>query len=114
MMLTARGEEGDRLRGLDGGADDYVTKPFSPAELVARIKAVLRRHSRGYDGRLTGGDIELDLGKSAFYETVPLYIWAQQNSDCWNILCVIRGGSIPGINCWTASGATMFMSECAQ
>ena len=61
MMLTARGEEGDRLRGLDGGADDYVTKPFSPAELVARIKAVLRRHSRGYDGRLTGGDIELDL-----------------------------------------------------
>ena len=40
MMLTARGEEGDRLRGLDGGADDYVTKPFSPAELVARIKAV--------------------------------------------------------------------------
>ena len=61
MMLTARGEEGDRLRGLDGGADDYVTKPFSPAELVARIKAVLRRHSRGYDGRLIGGDIELDL-----------------------------------------------------
>ena len=63
MMLTARGEEGDRLRGLDGGADDYVTKPFSPAELVARIKAVLRRHSREYDGRLTGGDIELDLDK---------------------------------------------------
>jgi len=63
MMLTARGEEGDRLRGLDGGADDYVTKPFSPAELVARIKAVLRHHSRGYDGRLTGGDIELDLEK---------------------------------------------------
>ena len=61
MMLTARGEEGDRLRGLDSGADDYVTKPFSPAELVARITAVLRRHSRGYDGRITGADIELDL-----------------------------------------------------
>lgn len=43
IMLTARGEEEDRIRGLEVGADDYVTKPFSPRELVARIKAVLRR-----------------------------------------------------------------------
>lgn len=43
IMLTARGEEGDRVRGLDSGADDYVTKPFSPNELVARVRAVLRR-----------------------------------------------------------------------
>lgn len=43
IMLTARGEEEDRVRGLDIGADDYVTKPFSPKELVARIRAVLRR-----------------------------------------------------------------------
>ena len=43
IMLTARGEEGDKLRGLDSGADDYITKPFSPRELVARVKAVLRR-----------------------------------------------------------------------
>ena len=61
IMMTARGEEGDRLRGLDGGADDYVTKPFSPAELVARVRPILRRHTGGYDARLTGGDIELDL-----------------------------------------------------
>ena len=61
IMMTAKGEEGDRLRGLDGGADDYVTKPFSPAELVARVRAILRRHTGGYDARLTGGDIELDL-----------------------------------------------------
>ena len=61
IMMTARGEEGDRLRGLNGGADDYVTKPFSPAELVARIRAILRRNARGYDAKLTGGDIELDL-----------------------------------------------------
>ncbi|CDG98932.1 response regulator in two-component regulatory system with PhoR (or CreC), regulation of Pi uptake (OmpR family) [Xenorhabdus bovienii str. puntauvense] len=45
MMVTARGEEDDRVRGLDVGADDYITKPFSPKELVARIKAVLRRTS---------------------------------------------------------------------
>jgi two-component system phosphate regulon response regulator PhoB len=43
IMLTARGEEEDRIRGLDVGADDYLTKPFSPRELVARIRAVLRR-----------------------------------------------------------------------
>ena len=42
IMMTARGEEGDRLRGLDGGADDYVTKPFSPAELLARVRAIIR------------------------------------------------------------------------
>ncbi len=43
IMLIARGEESDRIRGLDSGADDYVTKPFSPSELVARVRAVLRR-----------------------------------------------------------------------
>lgn len=43
IMLTARGEEHDRLRGLDTGADDFITKPFSPAELIARVRAVLRR-----------------------------------------------------------------------
>lgn len=45
IMLTARGEEDDKIRGLEVGADDYVTKPFSPRELIARIKAVLRRVS---------------------------------------------------------------------
>src|SRR5215470_7595349 len=43
IMLTARGEEGDRVRGLNSGADDYVVKPFSPSELVARLRAVIRR-----------------------------------------------------------------------
>jgi DNA-binding response OmpR family regulator len=43
IMLTAKGEEDDRVRGLEGGADDYITKPFSPRELVSRVKAVLRR-----------------------------------------------------------------------
>src|SRR5476651_1112917 len=43
IMLTARGEEGDRVRGLNSGADDYVVKPFSPSELIARLRAVIRR-----------------------------------------------------------------------
>ena len=47
VMLTARGDELDRVLGLEIGADDYITKPFSPKELVARVKAVLRRHDKG-------------------------------------------------------------------
>ena len=43
ILLTAKSEEGDRIRGLDSGADDYITKPFSPAEVVARVRAVMRR-----------------------------------------------------------------------
>lgn len=49
IMLTARSEEDDRIRGLESGADDYVTKPFSPRELIARIKAVMRRSSPDQD-----------------------------------------------------------------
>ena len=61
LMLTARGEEGDRIRGLTTGADDYVTKPFSPAELTARIKALLRRSSPDrLTDRILVGEIELD------------------------------------------------------
>jgi two-component system, OmpR family, phosphate regulon response regulator PhoB len=61
-MLTARGEEGDRIRGLDAGADDYVSKPFSPSELVARIRAVLRRIRPALaDEVLEYSDIAMDL-----------------------------------------------------
>lgn len=61
IMLTARGEEEDRVRGLDTGADDYVTKPFSPRELVARVAAVLRRVRPGLAGEtLAYADIEMD------------------------------------------------------
>ncbi|MBB5714418.1 phosphate regulon transcriptional regulator PhoB [Sphingomonas aerophila] len=61
IMLTARGEEEDRVRGLETGADDYVTKPFSPRELVARVGAVLRRVRPALAGEsLTFADIEMD------------------------------------------------------
>ena len=63
IMLTARGEENDRVRGLDAGADDYVTKPFSPRELMARIKAVLRRSTPDQDGILEIGGIRMDSAK---------------------------------------------------
>lgn len=62
IMLTARGEEADRIRGLNSGADDYIPKPFSPRELVARVRAVLRRARPALaDERLSFGDILMDL-----------------------------------------------------
>jgi two-component system, OmpR family, phosphate regulon response regulator PhoB len=61
LMLTARTEESDRIRGLETGADDYITKPFSPRELSARIKAILRRVRPALSGSvLRFGDIEMD------------------------------------------------------
>jgi DNA-binding response OmpR family regulator len=62
IMLTARGEEADRIVGHELGADDYVTKPFSPRELAARVRTVLRRSSaaNGSSERLAFGDLELD------------------------------------------------------
>ena len=67
LMLTARGDDVDRIVGLEMGADDYLPKPFNPRELVARIRAVLRRsesepHTQADSGRLAVGDIELVPG----------------------------------------------------
>jgi len=66
IMLTARGEESDRIRGLEFGADDYVTKPFSPKELVARVGALLRRVQRPTAGSgklLKHGPLLIDVDK---------------------------------------------------
>lgn len=61
ILLTARGEEEDKIRGLEIGADDYMTKPFSPKELIARIKAVMRRSGKlSESGQLSVGDLTLD------------------------------------------------------
>jgi len=61
IMLTARGEEEDKIRGLETGADDYVTKPFSPRELIARVQAVMRRVRPALaGGTLTFADLEMD------------------------------------------------------
>ena len=62
IMLTARGEEGDKISGLDAGADDYVVKPFSPSELIARVRAVLRRSDPKFgEEKLDYADITVDL-----------------------------------------------------
>ena len=67
IVLTARGQEEDKIRALDAGADDYVTKPFSMGELLARLRAALRRRSRATretgDSLIRIGDLEIDLGR---------------------------------------------------
>ena len=75
IMLTAKGEEEDRLRGLDGGADDYITKPFSPAELLARARALLRRTTGGHNTILSYQDIELDVEtKRVTRDQTPIHL----------------------------------------
>jgi DNA-binding response OmpR family regulator len=70
LVLSARGSTGDRIQGLSEGADDYLPKPFSPAELVARVRTILRRTERdtldgGVDVRYRTGDLEVDLARHA-------------------------------------------------
>jgi len=61
IMLSARGDANDRIAGLEGGADDYVPKPFVPGELVARIRAVLRRRLGGKGDTLLAGDLKIEI-----------------------------------------------------
>jgi two-component system alkaline phosphatase synthesis response regulator PhoP len=65
IILTARGDEADRVVGLEVGADDYVVKPFSPKELVARVRALLRRldHGEEEEAKVAVGDLELDTAR---------------------------------------------------
>jgi len=105
IMLTARAQEQDKVAGLDGGADDYVTKPFSPKELVARIKAVMRRRAPQFTDdvveisglrldpgahRVTADGTEVDFGPTEFrmlhfFMTHPerVYSRAQLLDEVW-------------------------------
>lgn len=67
LMLTARSELDDKVTGLDCGADDYLTKPFMTRELLARVRALLRRSIPTDDGRLSFGDLALDAGSATLY-----------------------------------------------
>ncbi len=75
LLLTARGELDDRLRGLDGGADDYLVKPYEPRELIARIRALVRRTTGHVSNSIKLGRVEIDTASQTIYldgETVKL------------------------------------------
>ncbi len=81
IMLTAKGEEGDKIRGLETGADDYMTKPFSPKELIARVNAVLRRSGErtSRDNVLRIGDLLIDRERySVLKKDVPVHLSATE------------------------------------
>jgi two-component system, OmpR family, alkaline phosphatase synthesis response regulator PhoP len=82
VMLTARGDEADRIVGLEMGADDYVVKPFSPNELVARVRALFRRIERPTDGDgllLTRGGLEIDPDRHTVrFQGEPVHLTAKE------------------------------------
>jgi DNA-binding response OmpR family regulator len=86
IMLTARGEEADRIVGLELGADDYVTKPFSPRELAARVRTVLRRSAprAEEEKRLSFGDVELELStREARQDGLEVRLTAKEFDLLW-------------------------------
>ena len=82
VMLSARGDEVDRILGLEFGADDYVTKPFSPRELVSRVKAILRRtEGSHHDERIVIGDLEIDtLSRQVRIAGQPVHLTTSEYS----------------------------------
>lgn len=110
LMLTAKGEEEERIRGLDLGADDYVVKPFSPREVVARVRALLRRS--GLKDEMAFGSLVLrPKARSADLEGVPLALsklefdllltLAQHPGLVWSrerLLERVWGSDFPGVN----------------
>ena len=99
VMLTAKGDETDRIVGLELGADDYITKPFSPREVVARIKAVFRRSRPGdrdaEAATLVHGDLHMDVGRHEVRSGAMPSPSPRRNSGSSRRSSPLRGASFP-------------------
>jgi hypothetical protein len=115
LMLTAKGAEVDRVLGLEMGADDYVVKPFSPREVLARIRALLRRArlltEPGEAGGFERGRLKMDFGTyEAFIDGRRLEMTL--SSSCCAFSCSIRCAFTPASSCSTwCGGATLSSSR---
>lgn len=90
LMITARGEDFERIMGLDIGADDYIVKPFSPGEVMARVRAILRRLERSSDGArvLQAGDLTVDLDDFAVHiGGQPVSLTKKETELLWTLAC---------------------------
>jgi len=108
LMLTARGDDTDRIVGLELGADDYLPKPFNPRELLARLRAILRRRTAGPERRalLRFGRLEIDREARTVRldgRDRPLTSTSSTSSSRWRRA---RAASSPAIRSWSACGAT--------
>ncbi len=115
IMLTAKTAEDNVIQGLDVGADDYITKPFAPRELIARVRALLRRTGGGEEqGRMEVSGLVLDgESRRIFVGEEPL-IWALPSSTCCSFLCPTPSGRIPAANCSTMYGVPTSTSRSAR
>jgi DNA-binding response OmpR family regulator len=105
ILLTARAEESDRILGLELGADDYVVKPFSPRELVARVRTVLRRsRPQPVGGAVSHGDLVVDMAaREVTVEDRPSSS-PTRSSICSRIWLLIPAKSSAATNCWRTCG----------
>lgn len=95
LMLTARDAEDEIIRGLDAGADDYLTKPFSFSELVARLQAVTRSHREEGDGRIAAGDVVLDFARRSVTRNRKSIDLTRQEFLLLNCLMLQAGKCVP-------------------
>ena len=91
ILVTARGEDFERIMGLDIGADDYIVKPFSPSEVMARVRAVLRRmtrheHTEGERTRITIGNMTIDIKEYSLYmDDVQVSMTKKELETVWTL-----------------------------
>ncbi len=104
LMLTARHAIDDRVQGLGAGADDYLLKPFALEELLARLRALLRRRFEGEGGLLRMGPLTLDLSSREAHRGDRAFTWPRIRSTCWSSSSAILVKSSPVRCSSTGSG----------